>query len=214
MDKKLFNLSLNKKRIIAREFLIIFACCIIPIVTFLSVTLYGYLHEKEINKQLNYSVSVIHKFRNSTKGKQREAFFLKHAKNFGYYNSATSEYDNLEFWNRLIYLMNVDSINYKWEHDWRKEIILFNQSNGFNTPEEFKNFILKNSPTPTEGKEFNKAMKMRTNLSSELEDRYNSADRDNKRFILQILLISFIVLFPLRYIIYAIKWSFKILRLK
>jgi hypothetical protein len=127
--------------------------------------------------------------------------------------------DNNKIWNRLYFLSQRDSINYKWNNVWSREIVDFIRGCGFNTPDQFKDFIEKNMVDSKDlDLTWNQANLIEQENVSLIASNNNLQaklfDTDGQfKFGLMIFLIALFFLFVVRYFIYSIKWSIKIIRL-
>jgi len=98
-------------------------------------------------------------------------------------------------------------------------IFAFNKKIGFSNPEEFQTFIENNRLTKEDSinNDLTKDIIAEINLLSikknKLESESMSID-EQFEFGLITLIVTFIILFGLRYLFYAITWSFKTLKEK
>jgi len=123
--------------------------------------------------------------------------------------------DNLKVFERLEYLMKNDSLKIIWNE--RKDFPVFNKKLGIASYQQLENFITSNKITDRDIED-NKQSKIVENemdlLGKEKSDsQLKLLSNDNEQnilFITTYLLIA--ILFFLRYVVYATKWSIKTLR--
>lgn len=211
------------KKIIAKEFLFFIAVLSITLISFLSLLVY--------NQKIHYSIDNQKHIKNEkikTANHLVENFNSKIDNQKKYFNSLIAGLekrdffsidDNLriEWWNRLNYLIKVDSIKYRWKNNWDKKLVDGIKKRGYKTPEELKKFIIKNTPTLQEKSDYFKGHKIYDEtdiIDNEIKnlqkEKFN--DSEIKWIVLKIFIIAFIVLFVLRYIKYGITWSIKTLK--
>lgn len=220
----------NRKKIFAREFLILVFCLLIALLTLLGAFLWNYYYRVEIQK-LNIDLELIdekistlrtptledqknQKIRKS-KIKNQEELFTKFYQS-DVYSSYYSNY--YTFWNRLESINKSDSLSYYWD-DWDKGIVTFFKKNNFKNSEQLRRFIEKNSLTDSaESNSENNSEEIKTLLYEEKpfirdvikEKRAKILDCNKLiSLILKIFFISFFVLFPIRYLTLLTIWSFK-----
>jgi hypothetical protein len=213
-------MNIKTKKIIAREFLIFLICIAIGIVTFLTIYPYNYFKRNQIDG-LTKDISEKRKLSDSLS----KSFRLKTEKQFWFTDKYTSKFDlpkdkdynNAKLWDRLYEIAKSDSVKYKWEKTWDKELIAFNKELGFDTPKSFQDFILTNI-IYTKDIEQNKSA---TAINSEVDIIQNKISETSKKIVStenQIrtaglsFIIAVIILLFLRYIFYGIKWSIRTLK--
>ena len=122
-----------------------------------------------------------------------------------------------KWWNRSQTLAKNDSIKIIWETDWKKDplYIQFFNKIGFPNPDSLQNFIITNSYSKLELNTKNKADSL-TKIITTLNKTYNTtsilSQNQQLEFLWKSILVLFILLFALRYLFYAIKWSIKTLK--
>ncbi|MFM1773000.1 MAG: hypothetical protein RLZZ71_2142 [Bacteroidota bacterium] len=211
----------NQKKIIAREFLILVACASVFGLAFISTILFNYVIELRIEKLKTISQSLS----DSTNKVQihflpkidKQSRFFEISKANGWH---TSQLTCEEFWTRLQNLNERDSVKFKWENEWssgfKKEI--YDQL-GFKNASDFEIYIENNSLTQNELEERLNAEKIgeeREIIERKiLTENYNLMDSvDRLEFSFMCLMTIVVLSFPLRYLFYAIRWSFKTIKQK
>jgi len=213
---------ISTKKIIAREFLILTVVAVCGSLCFLCTYPYNYHIKKEIenlNSEILRKTTLKDSLKTTFVEKQEKQdwYFNNFINEFAVYKSNTSE----KLWKRTLILTNNDSIKILWETNWRKDkqIISFFNKIGFFNPNELQNFIKENSLIKSEIINKNQAV----SLEKEIQIRYNSKiDKKNKvlsynkqiEFLKNSVCLLFIILFGLRYLLYAVKWSLKTLKEK
>lgn len=206
------------KKIIAREFLILLVLIIVTSLIFVGIIPYNLYQEnriekinnsliekEELNDSLNRSVS--------DKIKNQEWFFGKVSMEFDITNTEYGELKTL--WPLLQGMAENDSIEYRWNR-WEKDLIAFHKSIGFTNAKELESFIEKNSISFIDSIQLKKSDSMRMEITDLISQRNQSKSKvlnknDKIDFVSRMGIILFGILFILRYIIYAAKWSLKTL---
>ena len=213
-------MKLNKKKILAREFLIFIVCALVFGLAFISTIPYNYIIESRIDnlkttsQSLSDSINKIQPYFLPKIDKQKEFFETSKSKGW-----LTTNENYQEFWIRLQKSVNNDSLKYKWNKfnavfkDELKDEV------GFETASDFENFIENNSLTPKEVEQNTNALTLideREIIESKIRtEKYKLMDFDDKLiFSLICLMIIGVLSFPLRYLFYTIKWSIKTLKQK
>jgi len=215
-------MKIKTKKIIAREFLTLTIVLTLALISFLCTYPYNALKRNQ-SKNLSIEISVKSKnaetlilpFKN--KIEQQKWFFDKFSNQWDTSRGVINTYDKL--WKRLDYLALNDSIKYKWQHVWDKDLIAFNKKIGFSNPEEFQSFIEKNRFTKSDSNnnDLSNNIIAEINLLSLKKNKLESETmsmNEQYEFGLITLFITFIILFGIRYLFYAIIWSFKTLKEK
>ena len=211
-------MKLNKKRIIAREFLLFLGCVLISSLAFIGTYPYNYSIDSKIDKlekdiiPLTIAIDSLESTINAKVSKQKW-FFEEWQKNPEY--SAGKDYN--EMWQRLEYFHKKDSIEYKWNNVWANTTLDFTRSLGFKNPTQFDKFIKDNSLNDSELKIATETEPVRVkvaNLESRIK-KYKILDIDDQLyFALIFLIIMGIIAFPIRYLFYSVKWSLRTLKQK
>lgn len=124
-----------------------------------------------------------------------------------------------KLWQRLDYLAATDSIQIKLDSVWTPEIKELLVTIDFDNPKKLIAFIDKNRITETDSTDFATSTSVNTEIEkvkkvkAVYKAKMFSFDKQ-KNFTLMILSITLIGLFGLRYLIYSISWSVKILKQK
>jgi hypothetical protein len=215
-------MKLKTKKIIAREFLTLTLGLTIGIISFLCTYPYnafrGNQVENETTKILEKSKRVdtlSQSFKN--KINQRKWFFDKYSNQWDISVHNLNTPDKL--WNRLDFLAINDSIKYKWQNVWDKDIIAFNKEIGFLNPDEFQSFIDKNRITKIDSSNYDSSLVINSEVAILIENKKDYESKilsynEQKELGMEALIISVIILFGFRYLLYSIKWSLKILKEK
>lgn len=212
-------MKLTTKKIIAREFLNLTFVITLGIISFLCTFPYNTFKKNqaekvsiEILEKSKKSDSLILPFKNKLDKKQW--FYNQFSNRFG-----NDTYTMEKLWNRLDYLALNDSIKDRWYNSWSKDVIKFNMEIGFSTPEKFQSFIQNNHLAKAEILNYNLSkdiIKEKFSLTKK-KDQINRevlSENEQIEFGFRVLLVMFIILFFLRYFLYAIMWSFKTLKEK
>lgn len=211
-------MELRTKKTIAREFLILTLTLAAGIVCFLCTHLYNYYLNNQadnLNKKIADNTKTVDSLRYSynQKMEKKNWFYEKLISKFDY------ERDSLDkVWNRLDDLAKKDSIKFRWKK-WGKEVVATNKEIGLGTPEVFKAFIESNRIQATDIEKYNQALNVNKELTKlntdkrEIEDKKFSYN-EQLSFGFKSLIFIVMILFGLRYLIYAIKWSLKVLKQK
>src|SRR5690606_35330705 len=185
------------------------------LITFLLIFLYNYYYEIQGDKKTeliwkNYSIAAELKETFKSKIEKHEWYFKKSSEYFNLDNYNSTE----KWWAHNEYLIKVDSIKIKWLkfNDYCNNI-------GFTSPESFEKFIKSNSLNEEEMRNKNKYELIHKEIDSLVWEREKL---ERKRFTFdqqidlskKIIIILFLLIFILRYIIYGVKWSINILKLK
>jgi hypothetical protein len=124
---------------------------------------------------------------------------------------------NAKVWNKLYDIAKSDSIEYKWNNKWSVNLIEFNKELGFGTPQSFKSFILSSIITAEDIEKYNRAVDINSQVKSvhiktQISVNKILSTKDQLRSAGLALIIAFMLLFFVRYMVYAIKWSITILK--
>lgn len=215
------EMKLNRKKIIAKEFLIIVACALVFGLAFISTIPYNYVIESRIDSLETNSQSLSDSIRNIQMNflpkidKQKELFDISETNRWH-----TKQWTYQELWSRLQQLNESDSLEFKWNNEWDSEFKTeLNDKLGFKEVSDFKNYIVNNSLTSTEFEQNVRGeniIEERKSIERRIEtERYKlMGDDDRFEFSFICLLIIGLIAFPLRYLFYAVKWSIKTLKQK
>lgn len=213
-------MKLNKKKIIAREFLILMVCALVFGLAYLGTLPYNYFVNSKIYNLENESQSLRDSIETLTK-----SFSDKIEKQKWFYEKSNEKVDygerknETEVWQRWSELEKVDSIDILWSNRWDVELRKIFNDLGFENSKELKQFIKSNSLSTDEINQNNSVISLNDELdeinSRIRTEKYKVLDADEKtEFALACLIIFGILSFPLRYLIYAIRWSIKTLKQK
>lgn len=212
-------MKLTTKKIIAREFLNLTLVITLGIISFLCTFPYNTFKKNQAEK---VSIEILEK------SKKSDSLILpfknKLDKKQWFYNEFSNQYGNDTYtmenlWNRLDYLALNDSIIDRWYNSWSKDVIKFNKEIGFSTPEKFQSFIENNHLAKAELLNYNlsKDIIKKNVLLTKKKDQINRevlSENEQIEFGFRVLLVMFIILFLIRYFLYAIMWSFQTLKEK
>ena len=205
-------MNLKIQKILAREFLIVMICFIVPIVFYTYFSLSNFYINKKIDR-LHKTEIVYRNIKDSLSKKLQlqsdtQQLLTNHYNNYlGEIGYATLTND--ELWGRLKYLAEVDSITIKWNTIWSYEKIAFVRFD-FKSPLEFQKFIVNNIPNVTVINQ-NESL-LNTIHNKELSISANLKSNTSKsEMALFAFYISITLMFGLRYLVYASKWSYRTL---
>lgn len=213
-------MKLKIKKLIAREFLLLILAIGIGFVAFSCTYLFNFYQQSksqnisnEIRAKETIADSLVRPFNN--KIKQHEWFYNQNNEKI---DLSGSLYDSPErLWNILNELALKDSIRIKFRTVWTPELKKILSDIGFDNPEKLKSFIDENRLTIEDSSKYEQAKNIRTEINL-LRNKIGVHDSKILSINAQIELgfwtfcISFILLFAIRYIVYAIKWSLNTLR--
>lgn len=214
-------MKLNKKKIIAREFLLFLGCVLISSLAFIGTYPYNYSIDSKIDKlekdiiPLTIAIDSLEKPFNAKLSKQKW-FFEEFQKNTVLKQSYR---DSKELWQRLEYLHKKDSIEYNWNNVWNNALLDYNRSVGFKNPTQFDKFIKDNSLNDSELKIATNTETVRVkvaNFESQIPKLWHKIldIKDQLNFALIFLIITGVIAFPIRYLFYSVKWSIRTLKQK
>lgn len=213
-------MKIETKKTIAREFLIFLACVAIAILSFLGTFLYNAIYERKVQRIENSMTPInqeITELEQPYKEKiNRQKWFFNESKkrdfNGGYKNYST-------LWNRLEEIHKTDSVVYKWNNVWEKEMKKVIGEIGFKTGEEFDKFISDNLPNKDDVSNQSNVEKLRKEInkleSQKYRNKYQLLERKGQmHFASTVFLVLIAISFPLRYLFLSIRWSIKTLKQK
>jgi hypothetical protein len=212
-------MHIRSKKILAREFLIFITCLAIGLLTYLGLNVFNHFQQKKVShleiqthlKRLEGdSLAKIYE----NKRRVQSDFTDKYIKHF---NLSRNIFTNERVWLPLYRTAKSDSVQYKWENQWKDKAVPFLQKAGFSTPQEFRDFILKNMAMAKDIEQYRLsgvAYAQRDSLQNILDNKRMKIVGPSRqwRTALMALGIAFIVLFVVRYTHYAIRWSIKTLK--
>ena len=215
-------MKLTTKKIIAREFLTLTLVLSIGLILFLCTYPYNAFKRNQVeNKSTEISDkskkvdTLLLSFKN--KIDQQKWFFDKYSNHWDISGDKINTPDKL--WKRLDFLALNDSIKYKWQNVWDKELLAFNKEIGFSNPDEFQSFIDKNRISKIDSSNYDSSLAINSEIAllTKNKNDYESeilSYNEQTEFGLKAIIISFIILFGFRYLFYSLKWSLKILKQK
>lgn len=214
-------MKLQTKKIIAKEFLVLTMSIAIGILCFLATYPYNYINSKkaavfyqEIAERRKVVDSLSHDYKlkignqNWFYGKQTAYFPLDDE-----YNSSD------KLWQLIEGIAQSDSIKFRWNNVWDKELISHLKKIGFSSSDELNSFIKSNSISNTDRSNYNQALKIEKvingiRLKSDQFERNILTYKQQIEFGKKYLLLSVIILFGFRYLYLAIHWSISTLKQK
>lgn len=211
-------MKLKTKKIIAREFILLNIALALGFISFLCIYPYNYYRSSQADN-LDMTIKEKNKIKDSLsyqykcKSQKKDWFFEKFTEKFG-----SDLYKNEELWNRILYLAEKDSIKYKW-NIWAKELVDFNKELGFDTPQKFKEFIDANRLTKKDSTNYTESLKINQDIGT-LKERKKEIEiiklsfKEQVRFGVTSTIVLLIILFAVRYLFYAVRWSIKVLKQK
>ena len=215
---KTTKLTMQTKKIIAREFLVLVILVLLGTISYFSTYVYNYFNQNQKDslkteiKQHTIIKDSLSKII-SEKEYAHVWFFKEVSKEYN-----VEKYNSVEkWWNRSQSLAKNDSIKIIWETDWKKDplYIQFFNKIGFPNSDSLQNFIKRASYTKLELNTKNKADSL-SKIITTLNKTYNTtrilSQNQQFEFLWKSILVLFILLFAFRYLFYAIKWSIKTLK--
>jgi hypothetical protein len=195
-------------------------CAIVFVLAYLGTLPYNYFVNSKIDNLENESQPIKDSIETLTKSfsdkiDKQKWFFDEFEK-----LNATGSYNKYtELWERLEYFEKADSIQYKWENVWNSDLKEIIQKIGFSNGHQFEQFIESNSLSTNEINQKNSIISLNNELdkinSRIRTEKHKVLDVDEKtEFALACLIIFGVLSFPLRYLIYGIRWSIKTLKQK
>ena len=119
-----------------------------------------------------------------------------------------------DFWSSLYIIQRNDSISTYWDKVWPKKLVTFFITSGFKNADNLNSFIRTNTIYTTET-ELKDSIQKQKDIAVERKNTINNSMLsfdEQKEFAIKALLLFFIVLFPMRYLYYGIKWSISMLK--
>ncbi|MFC4263843.1 hypothetical protein ACFOWM_13180 [Ferruginibacter yonginensis] len=226
-------MKLRVKKIIAREFLILFVVVAISLITFLSVYAYNHYYQNKIDNLTNkISAKKILQdtLANLTNAKKEKQLWFANEYYTNYdFSTSTRKLDfytesglpifgknqNLKMFDRLIELNKKDSL-----------LLIFTRNNifeefgkhfNFKTPLDLKNFVTENTITSSDLVKLKQSNTVSNEIKALELEKENAQVKvvslgTHKHLVIMSFLYSFILLFLFRYSFYGIKWSINTLK--
>jgi hypothetical protein len=214
-----FDMNVRWKKIVARECLVFFSLVGIVLLTYIVILVFNHFKSNEVSR-LEVETHLKRVAADSVvqnvwqKNETQNEFTKSYVR---YFKLSKEEFTNSKVWNQFYKVARADSMAYKWENEYKDWAVPFLKKQGFNSPDEFQSFILKNILNTKDINDNRLAIKLyaeRDSLQSKLDTARKKIVTTNglTRTIWITVAISFFVLFVIRYIYYAIKWSIKTLK--
>ncbi len=215
-------MRLQIKKILAREFLLLTITISLGFIVFLLTYPYNLYRQNNASKL----EVIIHENTNLADSLSK-AFELKttnqewlHKKVLDEYDVGTNPlYTKDGIWEQLTFLAKTDSIKFRWGTKWKEEWTPFFKKIGFANPDSLKKFVNSNTiqDNDIEMKNRSKELKKETiNFKDEnlkIKNKVLSYS-EQINFGISAFIILGLLLFVLRYIVYAVQWSLKTLKEK
>lgn len=207
-------MNFQNKKLVAREFLMLILCLGIGFITFLILLC---LKFSQVNKLNNYQNAFYqYTLKQDSLNREFKNQSINQQKFTAYINETSEEkfhkYHNEELWNRLKYLAEADSIINKWNsYDSSQKGPLINYK--ITSGQEFQSFILQNIPLLS-SRNYNDSIFTDLRIKSANHRKNIFSISTVIKYSFNAFLIAVFLLFILRYLYYAIKWSLGILKNK
>jgi hypothetical protein len=216
------KLKLKTKKILAREFLILISIIILSVILYLGTFLY--------NLNINYQANKIEKkimsknqnidslrYSYDFKINKQKWFFEENAKKYDIYDFEYNTYE--KFWDRLSTIQKNDSLIYRWNNVYSKKLKEIFKEIGLKDGYELNEFIIKNSVTlqDLENKKIADSLKIDVNKFKNKKidvSKKKLKPSEQFNFFISCLSILVIIMFPIRFLIIAIKWCYLILKIE
>lgn len=212
-------MRLKTKKFIAREFLILFSCGILGLLAFAGTYIYNLRIDSSVKELKASKASLEEKadglerpFRNKVNA--QKSFFLISERNRWH----TENLHYTQLWKKLEKLKITDSLDYRWKNKFNAQFKEELRSDaGLANRDEFRTFLIENSLSSDEQKQWEQVESLRTKAKDDnikaIETSFlKMKDNEQLGFGLKSFFWMFIIAFPLRYLFFAIMWSFKTLR--
>lgn len=214
------NLKTQKK--IAKEIVILFSSIVLACMFFLLVYLFNWIYgskslnlKKEILIKTELMDSLIIPY--ESKLMNQQWFYNENAKR---YDISTAELNTADkLWARLEKIYYSDSLEYKYNNIWNIEVISLLDTIGFKSASEFNNFIASNIISISDEASKAKANELEKDIEKikikiHTYEAYKLTPTEQKKFGLNVWLGLLILIYPLRFFYFLIRWSFRVLRQK
>jgi hypothetical protein len=208
------------RKIVAREFLLFMLSSCVLFIVYLSLILFNLNIERKATKfDKAIEKEIIER-------KQIDSTYSRKCQNWAYLYNKVNEQIDLEnsnynhptkFWKRTGELIKKDSFDYKYQKEPVLRLVFKNA--GLLSKEDVKKFVKENNLNEIDKANIQKTTNSKTKeneLRKELEiTKKSHLNNDDKAHNLYIaFVIIFLLVFPIRYLYYAILWSFKTLKEK
>ncbi len=215
-------MQLSTKKKFAREFLLLVLTAIIGLLAFLFIYPFNSIRQHQ-SDNLQTEITTNKEIADSL----IKTYHSKCNKQKWFYDQFKEEYDLTDtsidtsdkWWKIFEKYKNMDTLLVRWNYKWDKEQINSLIKIGFDSPKKLNEFITKNSIIDTDLINKNSAKNIyeenKRLKTDEVAARNKIVDSKEQLSIgIWAVIISAFVFFVLRYLIYAIKWSIKILKQK
>jgi hypothetical protein len=215
-------MQLKIKKLIAKEVILILGSMFLTLIIFLLVYPYNlYCKSKldDISKTITYNIvkSKSLSSQYDIKLKQHDWFFNENAKE---YDMQAASYNDAEkLWEQLENIYNKDSIEYKYNKVWGKDLIAVIDKIGFHNAQMFKEFISKNILSQSDKKNKDISNKLKSEISTlkstkRMLIRKIFTMEEQIWFSIKAFIIILIFLYPIRILYWSFVWSTKTLKQK
>lgn len=217
-------MKLSTKKIIAREFILLIIALLSFALGYLSILLFNLFIQYKINGIKDKILLVESKTDSTT-----NLFNAKLEKQLRFTKTVFAETSNEEVpadivdelneraWRTFYdYANTKDSINYMWEHKWKDKLTIAIKNYGIKTTYDFKVFILNNYNSKNDSLHYENLLNRKSILKQQENRNHEKliSYEDQMNYSLQITFFFMVLIFPIRYIFKAIKWSLFILKSK
>ena len=210
-------LTMQTKKIIAREFLMLVLLVLLSSIFYFSTFVYNYINENQKN-QIKTEINKHKIIKDSLsriieQKKYAQDWFFKEVTNeYDVYNTQTSQ----SLWDRFVVISKNDSIKVKWNNKWKEDQITdFFKKIGFSNADSLQKFINNFSYTDLELTSVRKLDSINNEINI-LNKTNNTtiilSHNQQLNYLEKALLVLFVFLFAFRFFFYAIKWSIKTLK--
>ncbi len=211
-------INLKKRKIIAREFLILLLVVVLGLIAFACTYPHNYFVSSSVSKL--HSQIILHEKQldniedpDGNKIAEQKRVYEGFMKNFD-----KNTYRNFrEHWARLEYLHKKDSITFKYDNVWSGYVKNHFNKMGFTNASQLNEFIRANSIIKIDKNTRLKIKQLKDEIFN-LKEKYRSENEnllqfdDQMNFALIIALIGGILAFPIRFLIYGVMWSINTLK--
>lgn len=212
---------MKTKKIIAREFLLLLSSLVLTAVFLLGLYIYNYQIERSINKYdkiiyfLQIEIDTLEKTY-SQKIKQQNWFSCESNTYFDY-GSASNYYSKIWSEWESIHKYNNDSIEFLWNNLWDIELKNIFDEIGFESWKELRDFVDDNTLSESELQNMSRVIIAQSDIdlykSAVMNQHARKIDQNERSKLIKSFVITLLVMvFLLRYIVYAVKWSINTLK--
>jgi hypothetical protein len=210
-------MQLQTKKIIAREFLLLMLAIIIAVIGFFCTYPYNNYRQKQVDAIHDTIATKQIIAADLTKSYNEKVIKQSHFNDDfrSHFNDYETNMDTI--WNTLYFIAKSNSMTDRWNNKWDGKLKGFFIQEGFTKASVLKDFILTNILYKKDLDNKAKSDVLFIEISN-LENKATDISRRRMSFENQlrtaglVFLIAITILFALRYLFYAIKWSIKIVR--